>query len=75
MVPIVNGLAAEFEGKMSVIQLNAAVEANEKLQNQWGLRGHPTFALIDANDNVVQLLFGPQPEAVLREAMEPLVVQ
>jgi len=75
MVPIVNGLDAEFEGKMSVIQLNAAVEANEKLQNQWGLRGHPTFALIDADDSVVQLLFGPQPEAVLREAMEPLVVQ
>jgi protein-disulfide isomerase-like protein with CxxC motif len=75
MAPIVNGLETEFEGKMSVIQLNAAVEANEKLQNQWGLRGHPTFALVDANDSVVQLLFGPQPEAVLREAMEPLVVQ
>jgi protein-disulfide isomerase-like protein with CxxC motif len=75
MVPIVNGLDAEFEGKMSVIQLNAALEANEKLQSQWGLRGHPTFALIDANDNVVQRLFGPQPEAVLREAMEPLVVR
>jgi protein-disulfide isomerase-like protein with CxxC motif len=75
MVPIVNGLDEEFEGKMSVIQLNAAVEANEKLQNQWGLRGHPTFALVDANDSVVQLLFGPQPEAVLREAMEPLVVR
>ena len=75
MMPIVNGLEAEFEGKVSAIQLNAAQEANEKLQNQWGLRGHPTFALVDASDSVVQLLFGPQPEAVLREAMEALVVQ
>jgi protein-disulfide isomerase-like protein with CxxC motif len=75
MTPIVNGLGAEFEGKVSTIQLNAALEANETLQNQWGLRGHPTFAVIDANDSVVQLLFGPQPEAVLREAMESLVAQ
>ena len=70
-----NGLDAEFEGKLSVIQLNAAQEANERLQIKWGLRGHPTFALIDANDSVVQRFFGPQEEAVLREALETLVVQ
>jgi thioredoxin-like negative regulator of GroEL len=75
MMPIVNGLDEEFEGKVSTVQLNAAEEANAMLQNQWGLRGHPTFALVDANDSVVQLFFGPQPEAVLREAMETLVVQ
>jgi thioredoxin-like negative regulator of GroEL len=75
MMPIVNGLDEEFEGKVSTVQLNAAEEANAMLQNQWGLRGHPTFALVDANDSVVQLFFGPQPEAVLREAMKTLVVQ
>ncbi len=75
MMPIVNGLDEEFEGRVSTFRLNAAEEANEKLQNQWDLRGHPTFALIDMNDRIVQKLFGPQPEAVLREAMETLVVQ
>lgn len=74
-MPIVNGLDEEFEGRVSTYQLNAAQEANEKLQNQWDLRGHPTFALIDVNNSVVQRLFGPQPEAVLREAMEALLVR
>ena len=75
MMPIVNGLEAEFEGKVAAIQLNAAQEANAKLQNQWGLRGHPTFAVIDANDNVVQQFFGPQEEATLRAAMEAVMDQ
>jgi protein-disulfide isomerase-like protein with CxxC motif len=75
MMPIVNGLEAEFEGKVAAIQLNAAQEANERLQTQWGLRGHPTFAVIDANDNLVQQFFGPQAEATLRAAMEAVMDQ
>ena len=75
MMPIVNGLGEEFEGKVSAIQLNAAREANARLQNHWGLRGHPTFAVIDANDSVVQQFFGPQSEATLREAMEAVMDQ
>lgn len=75
MTPIVNGLEEEFEGQVSAIQLNALVEANALLQSQWSLRGHPTFALIDANDGVVGRFFGPQPETTLREAMASVISQ
>jgi thioredoxin-like negative regulator of GroEL len=73
MMPIVDGLSEEFEGQVSVVQLNAAQEANARMQNQWGLRGHPSFAVLDANGSIVQQFFGPQPAATLREAMESII--
>jgi thioredoxin-like negative regulator of GroEL len=69
MMPIVNGLEVEFEGKASVHQLDAGQPRNAKLQNQWGLRGHPSFAILDDNSRVVQQFFGPQSESALRQAM------
>ena len=75
MTPIVNGLEAEFEGKVSVVQLNAAQKANAALQSQWGLRGHPSFAVLDENGSVVKLFFGPQVETDLREAMDSVMSQ
>ena len=70
MMPIVDGLAAEFEGKVSIVQLDAAQEANAMLQSQWGLRGHPSFAVLDGDGRAVERFFGPQPEAILRQAIE-----
>ena len=75
MMPIVDGLGEEFEGQVSVVQLNTAQKANARLQNQWSLRGHPSFALLDDEDSVVQRFFGPQAEAGLREAMESVISQ
>lgn len=75
MIPIVDGLGVEFEGKVSVVQLNAVQKANTKLQNRLGLRGHPSFAVLDGNGSVVQQFFGPQAEATLREAMESVMGQ
>ena len=75
MMPIVDGLKAEFEGKVSVFQLDAGQPINANLQQQWGLRGHPSFAILDDNDNVVQQFFGPQPKMVLRQAIEVVARQ
>ena len=75
MKPIVNRLQEEFEGKVSVYQLNAAQEANVRLQNQWGLRGHPAFAILDEDGSVADKLFGPQTEVDLRRAMESITSQ
>ena len=69
MMPIVNGLRTEFTGKASVIELNAGIPANASLQAQYGLRGHPTFAVLDNNNRVIQQFFGPQSEVILREAI------
>lgn len=70
MIPIVNGLNEEFDSRVSVVQLDAAQSTNAKLQTEYGLRGHPAFAVLDSEGRVTQLLFGPQTEGVLRQSME-----
>lgn len=69
MRPIVDRLREEFEDQVAVVQLNAGQMANAELQSQYDLRGHPSFAILDADGQVVQRLFGPQAENVLRQAM------
>ena len=64
-----DGLAQEFAGEISVVKLDAADQANVRLQQSYGLRGHPAFAVIDGEGQLVQTLIGPQPEEVLREAL------
>ncbi|MGB3713132.1 MAG: hypothetical protein WA996_01765 [Candidatus Promineifilaceae bacterium] len=68
-----DGLEVEFEGKVSIVRLDAAQEANAILQNQWGLRGHPSFAVLDGDGRTAELFFGPQQEAILRQAIEAVV--
>ena len=67
MEPIVDGLEAEFAGQAAVIRLNA--EAAADLMNDYGVRGHPTFVVLDGNNVVTQRFTGPQPEEALREAL------
>ncbi len=69
MKPIVDGLGEEFEGRVPTFQLNAAQGANLILQADYGLSGHPSFAVVDKNDLITQRFFGLQLEQVLREAM------
>lgn len=68
-----NGLADEFEGQISVQQLNAAEQANIQLQSQYGLRGHPSFVILDADGQAVQTFLGPQAEETLRQAMMKVI--
>jgi thioredoxin-like negative regulator of GroEL len=73
MLPIVDGLTDEFEGQAMVQQLDAAELENERLQQQYGLRGHPTFVVLDRNGRAVQTFIGPQTAEVLREAIMELI--
>ena len=74
MTPIVNGLAEEFDGRVAVHQLNAAEQANIQLQNEYGLRGHPAFVILDAGGRALQTFLGPQPEETLRQAMTAALI-
>jgi hypothetical protein len=69
----VNGLNEEFGGQINVYQLNAADPSVISLQGQYGVRGHPSFALIDAAGAVTARFLGPPSEAELRAAVEALV--
>ena len=69
MAPIVDGLTNEFAGRATVLQLDAALAENEALMPQLGLRGHPTFAVLDASGRVTARYSGPQSAATLRDAL------
>ena len=74
MAPIVDGLSDEFDGRATVLQLNAAQQANEQLQARYDVRGHPSFVVLDGDGRVVQRFFGPQIEDVLRQALEQVAM-
>lgn len=69
-MPIVNGLEDEFAGDVAVIRLNAADRNNAAIQSRYGLRGHPSFAVLDSEGEVADSFFGPQSAETLRAAMD-----
>ncbi|MDX1413753.1 MAG: hypothetical protein R3293_06150 [Candidatus Promineifilaceae bacterium] len=69
MTPIVDGLEREFAGRANVVQLDAAEAGNEHLQQAFGLRGHPSFVILDADGRVQQTFIGPQTAEILRAAL------
>ena len=70
MTPIVNGLEAEFSNEINIERLDASKAENVELMQEYGVRGHPSFVLLDKNGRVVQTFFGPQDEETLRTAIQ-----
>ena len=69
MTPIVNGLENDFADRAAVWQLDANEADYARLQQQFGLRGHPTFVVLDENGRAVQTFIGPQTKEVLEQAL------
>lgn len=69
MMPIVDGLESEFVGEAAILRLTAAEPANVRLQQEYGLRGHPSFAVLSGDGRVLQVFIGPQTEETLRVAL------
>ncbi|HSM58777.1 MAG TPA: hypothetical protein VK879_21660 [Candidatus Sulfomarinibacteraceae bacterium] len=70
MMPIVNGLEDKFGSEISVVRLDAIDSESAALQGHYGLRGHPSFVVLDASGDVIERFFGPQSEETLRAAIE-----
>ena len=64
-----NGLESEFAGRANVLRLDANEAGNAQLQQQYGMRGHPTFVVIDRNGRVMQTFIGPQTKEDLYETL------
>ena len=73
MTPIVNGLNEEFSGQLIVRQLNAEEVENAQLMQEYGLRGHPSFAILAEDCLLLKTFLGPQSETQLREAIHAIV--
>jgi thioredoxin-like negative regulator of GroEL len=72
-MPIVDGLEAEFAGKVTVVRLNAAEQGNSEIQAGYGVRGHPSVVILDEDGQVVNRYFGGETADTLREALNAVV--
>ena len=72
MVPIVNGLEEEFTGRVAVYRLDAEIPENAALQASYGVRGHPSLVVLDADNRVHERFFGTPPVAALQAALQAL---
>ena len=68
-----NGLEIEYGSKVDFQSLDASLTGNLQIQASYGLRGHPTFAILDENGKVTASFIGPQDQAVLREAITAVI--
>lgn len=69
MMPIVDGLEAEFGTKMTFVRLDANVSPNDELLTEYGVRGHPSVAILDGRGAVTARFFGPVDADTLRTAI------
>lgn len=61
-----NGLEEEFGDEIEFVRLNAAEPEVVQLQQGYGLRGHPSVAILGNSDEVAVLYFGPETAETLR---------
>lgn len=70
MQPIVNGLERQYGGALVFEYRNATETANQESLRAYGLRGHPSYVILDAEGQVRWSASGPLPEVVLRQQIE-----
>lgn len=73
MAPVVDRLAAEYEGTIEFRLFN--VETNQEgaaLANQFGAQYVPTFVLVNSDGSVAGQLVGEVAEDELREKLDSL---
>lgn len=68
-----NGLEAEFGDEIEFVRLNAAESEVLQLQQTYGLRGHPSVAILDSAGEVAALYFGPETAEVLRDKLNEII--
>ena len=56
-------------GKANVIRLNVGEPENERIQQSYGVRGHPSIVILDAEGQVSERFFGESSTETLREAL------
>lgn len=69
-----NGLENEYKNtQLTFVRLDANVSENAALQKSYGLRGHPTVAIVASNGDVIKTFIGAQSAEILRPALDSVV--
>lgn len=67
LTPIIETLAAEYQGKVKVVKVN--VDDNQPLAARFGIRGIPTVLLFKGGE-VHSTMVGLQPKEQLKQALD-----
>lgn len=68
-----NGIELEFSNQVTVVRLNAYEPENEQIQQQLGVRGHPSSVILDQEDVITERFLGPVSAEALREALTAVI--
>jgi hypothetical protein len=69
MQPIVNGLELEFEEQIVFQHVDANTETGRTTMSIYGLRGHPSYAIVDVDGSARWTATGQLPAEQLRQAV------
>ncbi len=72
-MPVVDGLAHDYAGRLQVVRLNFNDPNNGAAIRALGVRGHPTIVLIDRGGIPRETLLGVQTDAKVRPKVDALV--
>lgn len=75
MAPIVDGIEQKYKEQLAVKRINANVEAGPQIMRDYRIPGHPTLLIFDADRQEVARITGPQSQAIVEQALQPLVSQ
>jgi len=73
MQPIVNGLQAEYKGRLVFEQIDANQEIGRQRLHTYGLRGHPSYVIVDVKGSVLWSATGQLPADLLRAQLQAAV--
>lgn len=74
MEPVVDGLEDEFGGQVEFRRIDAATRDGQAAFRAYGLRGHPSYVVVDPSGEVLWIGFGEQPAEAL-ESQISLVLE
>jgi len=66
MQPIVNGLQTEYNDRMLFERIDANSDVGQQRMRDYGLRGHPSYVITDAEGGVLWSATGQLPAELLR---------
>ena len=69
MEPVVDGLENEFGDQIEFRPIDAATRDGQTIFRAYGLRGHPSYVVVDPTGAVLWTGFGEQPAETLEAQM------
>lgn len=73
MEPIVDGLEDDFGGQVEFRRIDADTREGQSALRAYGLRGHPSYVIVDPEGAVLWTGLGEQTRQVLTDQMDQVL--